>query len=466
MEGTTNPGAGPLSGVPLLDKFRQIMNEPSRMNDPCRGTSLAQRMGAPEFSVGDMQVNIALVKHTPLGAGKTSGIYKDDRPVSFFFVPQDGFEWQVRNKIPTVWCKRFDGSTIEDFLQDVFRDTTQRTCVVADFFSAGGRAVQMWNSIRYLEASCRLCRAMSEGEIGEAEGNALFRLLFAQTGWILLEAGMKPITEGSPSFVQRSPDGSTTSAQWISGIARILTTMPGHVSKGKPQTRGVVRTTRGAYACLGGACGHGCGTPNVGGDLCIQCTIMTMAMGCTQVKWRVSEAVRQMCALPWFSKPRVYKSPEVCAFRQVASPETTSKIVGVSDWEMVQRVFSPFNSIMHPSAASSKPEAYQPFDMPMVHIECHDEKATIANTEVVVFHKAHPDETRASLWQRIIRDKEDIASSRSVRSKCASGSITVARARPSMCPTLDKPAEKASRRERKCFWSNACIMGALGSRFR
>ena len=32
--------------------------------------------------------------------------------------------------------------------------------------------------------------------------------------------------------------------------------------------------------------------------------------------------------------------------------------------------------------------------------------------------------------------------------------------------TPDKPAEKASRRERKCFLSNACILGALGSRFR
>ena len=150
MRKTNNPGAGPLSGVPLLDKFRQILHEPSRMNDPCRGTSLAERMGTSEFNVGSMRVNIALVKHTPMGTGKTSGVYKDDRPVSFFFVPSDGFEWQVMNKIPTVWCKRFAGTTIEDFLQDVFRDTTQRACVVSDFFSGGGRAVQMWNSIRVI----------------------------------------------------------------------------------------------------------------------------------------------------------------------------------------------------------------------------------------------------------------------------------------------------------------------------
>ena len=52
MRKTNNPGAGPLSGVPLLDKFRQILHGPSRMNDPCRGTSLAERMGTSEFNVG------------------------------------------------------------------------------------------------------------------------------------------------------------------------------------------------------------------------------------------------------------------------------------------------------------------------------------------------------------------------------------------------------------------------------
>ena len=85
------------------------------------------------------------------------------------------------SKVSAVWCKRFDGSTMDGFLADIFRDRSQRACVVADFFSGMGRAVQLWNSIRYLEASCRLCKAMSDKEIGEDEGNALFRLLFAQT---------------------------------------------------------------------------------------------------------------------------------------------------------------------------------------------------------------------------------------------------------------------------------------------
>ena len=143
--------------------------------------------------------------------GKTSGVYKGDRPVSFIFVPSAGSKWQVMSKVSAVWCKRFDGSTIDDFLEDLFscRDRThgQRACVIADFFSSKGRAVQMWDSIRYLEASCRLCKAVSEGAIGQNEGSSLFRLMFAQAGWILLEPGMTKATEGNPSFVQRSADG-------------------------------------------------------------------------------------------------------------------------------------------------------------------------------------------------------------------------------------------------------------------
>ena len=51
--------------------------------------------------------------------------------------------------------KRFDGirSTIEDLLEDLFRDQSKRACVISDFFSGKGRAVPMWNLLRYLEAS-------------------------------------------------------------------------------------------------------------------------------------------------------------------------------------------------------------------------------------------------------------------------------------------------------------------------
>ena len=142
--------------------------------------------------------------------------------------------------------------------EHLFRDRTKRACVIADFFSGSGRAVQLWNSIRYLESQCRLCKAISQNEIGEEAGHALFRLLlnFAQTGsrWMLLEPGMTKATEGTPSFVQRSADEKTTSHQWISGIDRILSTMPGEGDEGKPpekMTRGMVSTTKGVYACLG-----------------------------------------------------------------------------------------------------------------------------------------------------------------------------------------------------------------------
>ena len=70
---------------------------------------------------------------------------------------------------------------------------------------------------------------------------------------------------------------------------------------------------------------------------------MHMTLGDThgQVDWRVREAVKHMHAMPWFVRPKVYKSPEVCTFRQVASPATRSRLIGKSDWEVVQRAFAP-----------------------------------------------------------------------------------------------------------------------------
>ena len=119
------------------------------------------------------------------------------------------------SKIPTARCKRFDGSTFEDFAKDVFRDQSQRPCVVADFFSAKGRAVRLWNSTRYIEASRRLFKAISDKKIGAEEGDALglFWLLFAQTGWILLGSGITKAAEGDPQFVQRNIEGTAVSRQ-------------------------------------------------------------------------------------------------------------------------------------------------------------------------------------------------------------------------------------------------------------
>ena len=102
----------------------------------------------------------------------------------------------------------------------------------------------------------------------------------------------------------------------------------------------------------------------------------------------VWEAVKHMHNVPWFTKPKVhvYKSPEVCVFRQVASPATREKLVGKSDWEVVQRAFAPCNIKLYPNAGEQG--CFQPFDMPMAHIECHDDEATTDNTEFVVFRKA------------------------------------------------------------------------------
>ena len=108
------------------------------MSGPYRSTSIADRLGSSEFDMGSGRVELALVKHTPLGAGKANSIYKDDCPVSFIFVPSDRFRWQVMNKVPMVWCAQFDGSTIDHFLEGTFRDTTQRACIISDFFSGKG----------------------------------------------------------------------------------------------------------------------------------------------------------------------------------------------------------------------------------------------------------------------------------------------------------------------------------------
>ena len=60
--------------------------------------------------------DLVLVKHTPMEPGKTSGVYKEDCPVSYMFIPPVGYKWQVQSKVTTVRCARFDGSIILDAL--------------------------------------------------------------------------------------------------------------------------------------------------------------------------------------------------------------------------------------------------------------------------------------------------------------------------------------------------------------
>ena len=168
------------------------------------------------------------------------------------------------------------------------------------------------------------------------------------------------------------------------------------------------------------------------------------------------EAVQHLhAAVPWYTKPKVYRPLEVCTFRQVASPVARGKLVGKSDWEVVQRAFAAYHTKLYPPPLEGDQGLYQPFDMPMAHIEIHDENATIWNTELVVFRKLHSDETRAAFWKRIGRDSEDRASqeaqsSNSVHVECAPGSITVARARPGNCKPVDP-----NRPMRGSFWSSS-----------
>ena len=56
----------------------------------------------------------------------------------------------------------------------------------------------------------------------------------------------------------------------------------------------------------------------------------------------------------------------------------------------------------------------------------------LARDKLVVFRKEHSGETRLAFWQRIVRDSED----QTEQVKCASGSITVARARLDRCKSV------------------------------
>ena len=117
------------------------------MASPWRGTSLVERIGVEESGMGDLYVSLCLVKHAPEKA-KQTGVYKSGRPVSFFFAPTDGFEfqYQILKKPPSVWCAGFVGSTYEHSLEE-FR-AAAGYCSMAEYFRHGGRAAQVYDSSR------------------------------------------------------------------------------------------------------------------------------------------------------------------------------------------------------------------------------------------------------------------------------------------------------------------------------
>ena len=150
---------------------------------------------------------------------------------------------------------------------------------MADYFSHGGRAVQVYNSVRFIEIPCRICREISDGTLEYAMGCWLFQLVFTQTGWFLLDAGMNRATEGTPTFVARSPDGTTTTKEWTTRMCQLMAKKPGEGGKGKPLLRSEVRPSQGTYGCLSGSCGEGCGMPGMGGDMCLECEVIDLVLG-------------------------------------------------------------------------------------------------------------------------------------------------------------------------------------------
>ena len=123
---------------------------------------MAERLGPSQFDTGSgrvaMGIALAIVKHTPMSTGRTSGVYKDGHPVSFISVPSAGFKWQVMSRVSAVRCKRLDGSTIDDFLGDLLRDQTKRACGISDFFQRQGPSsanAYLCHTVRHLTDCAR-----------------------------------------------------------------------------------------------------------------------------------------------------------------------------------------------------------------------------------------------------------------------------------------------------------------------
>ena len=125
-----SPQAGAACGRatwPFREKIREIFNAPLRMNSAWKTTTLVERIGGEEFSMGALPVILVGVRHSRINDKK------DDRPCSFFFMPKT-FRFQMQKHVSTVWCAEFCGSTVEDFLS-VYTYLTARI-VSSEIFSA------------------------------------------------------------------------------------------------------------------------------------------------------------------------------------------------------------------------------------------------------------------------------------------------------------------------------------------
>ena len=297
-----SPQAGAACGRatwPFREKIREIFNAPLRMNSAWKTATLVERIGGEEFSMGALPVILVGVRHSRINDKK------DDRPCSFFFMPKT-FRFQMQKHVSTVWCAEFCGATVEDFLS-VFDG---KNCVVREFFGHGGRGVQLWNAFRYLEFSCAVCAAMDRGEddggISVELGNHYIRAIVMMTGWFIHES-MDAQSSRPAEFVQRDVRGTTVPSEWQLNLARFLNEGPGPGKgpSGTRRSRSQVASLGGHYTCLMGSCGSGCGTPNHSGDVCMECTMLSMVWEGCERRVSIENAMRAPTPTPWYMVPRV-----------------------------------------------------------------------------------------------------------------------------------------------------------------
>ena len=318
--------------APFRENIREIMSAPLRMNSPWKATSMMERLGVEGSNMGSLPIFLVYVaaRHTRL---LDKGV---DRPCSFFFMPWT-FRYQMQKHVSTVWCSAFSGSTFEDFLA-VFRGSD---CVITDLFTHGGRGVQLWNSLRYLEFLCAVCATMDRGEddggFSPEVGNHYIRAAILMAGWFIHpdRENMTVKNDQSARFVhvQRDALGTTVPDEWKLGLARFLADGPDSLqeSRGSRLSRSQVASTEGQYSCLAGSCGHGCGTPHCEADVCMHCTMLSMVWESCERRVAIERALRASKPTTWYMVPRVYTRPDLCLLHEAASPEVKGRFLGKSD---------------------------------------------------------------------------------------------------------------------------------------
>ena len=108
-------------------------------------------------------------------------------------------------------------------------------------------------------------------------GNHYIRAVVMMTGWFIHES-MDVKTSRPAVFVQRDALGTAVPTEWQVRLARVLNEGPSPAQgpSGTRRSRSQVASKGGHYTCLMGSCGSGCGTPNYSGDVCMECTMLSM----------------------------------------------------------------------------------------------------------------------------------------------------------------------------------------------